>query len=320
MFNAPNNVGNQNPNPDEYGKLVQLVERRDLDMATDVNREIASQVSRLSPLDKGKFQFIRVLSIARTLPTQKAETERYLMEDVISGLHGSGTPFVYLILGSKSWINVYLGIPAKQPYSITDNLDVLISSLYSTFPNIEIKTLDDNEVEKNIHQFFRTCCHCGIMTGIPTPKIGIEEYGTYQIERLLRGLYSQEFGYMVICDPIVDQEIIRAFENVSSEIREKSIFVKESRQYTQTTRLTLSGESLNKEVQYYIELLETIFDKLKLAKAQGMWRTTTYFFSPNPATLGRMKNLLKGVFGGDKSVPETIRTLVLTGNYQKNTA
>jgi hypothetical protein len=314
------NIRNPGTNPDEYGKLVQLVERRDLDMATDVEREIASQVSRLSTLDKGKFQFIRILSIARTLPTQKAEAERYLMEDVISGLHGSMTPFVYLILGSKSYINVYLGIPAKQPssqYSLTDNLDVLISSLCSTFPNIEIKTLDDDEVEKNIHQFFRTSCHCGIMTGIPTPKIGIEEYGTYQIERLLRGLYQQEFGYMVICDPIVDHEIIRAFEDVSSEIKDKSIFVKESRQYTQTTRLTLSGESLNKEVQYYIELLETIFDKLKLAKAQGMWRTTTYFFSPNPATLGRMKNLLKGVFGGDKSVPETIRTLILTGNYSK---
>ncbi len=258
------NIRNSGTNPDEYGKLIQLVERRDLDLITNISQEIPLP----STMDSGKFQFIRILSIARTLPAQKAqktEAERDLMEDVISGLHGSMTPFVYLILGSKSWINVYFGIPARQPssqYPATDNLDVLISSLYSTFPNIEIKTLDDDEVEKNIYHLFRTGCHCGIMTGIPTPKIGMEEYGTYQIERLLRGLYQQEFGYMVICNPIADQEIIRAFEDVSSEIRDKSIFVKESRQYTQTTRLTLSGESLNKEVQYYIELLEIIFDKL----------------------------------------------------------
>lgn len=320
MVRPPNNTRSQIPDPDEFGKLIQLVERRDLDLATDVDSEISSEISHLSTRDRGKFQFIRILSIARTLPTQKADVERYLMEDVISGLHGSKVPFIYLILGSKSWINVFLGVPTRQAsshYPTLDNLDILITSLCSTFPNIEIKTLDDDEVETNIHQFFRTCRHCGIMTGIPTPKIGVEENGIEQIERLLRGLYRQEFGYMVVCDPTDDQEVVKAFEDVSSEIRDKSAFVKESRQYTQTTRLTLSGESINKEVQYYIELLEIIFDKLKLAKAQGMWRTTAYFFSPSPVTLGRMSNLLKTVFSGDKSVPETIRTLVLTGNYSQ---
>ncbi len=76
---------------------------------------------------------------------------------MLSGLHGLKVPFIYLIIGSRLAINIYLGIlnkPVPKP-SPTFFLDVLVSSLESTFPDIEVAPLSFDEVDKNIIQFFQ---------------------------------------------------------------------------------------------------------------------------------------------------------------------
>jgi len=203
---------------------------------------------------------------------------------------------------------------SASKFSPSFHLDVLSGSLQSTFPDIELEPLAKADVDRKIIQFFQNCKSYGVMTGIPTAKLGVEEQGIEQIERLLRGLSRQEYGYMVIADPVFDVEVIDAFDDIADTIKEYSPFVKESRQYTQTSRLNVSGESINRSVQYYIELLEILLEKLRLSKAQGMWRTMSYFFSPHLETVGKMGSLLKTVFGGEKSVPEAIRTIVLSGS------
>ncbi len=264
----------------------------------------------------GQFDFIRIKAISRSVPEKKADVERYMMEDVLSGLHGLKVPFVYLIIGTRLSINIYLGVlnkPVPKP-SPSFFLDVLMSSLQGTFPDIEVAAISSDELNKNIIQFFQNCHYFGIMTGIPTAKIGVEEKGIEQIERLIRGLYRQEFGYMVIADPVQDSDVVNAFDDVAEIIKHKSGLITESRQYTQTSRMSLTGETINKSMQYYVELLDLELEKLKLAKSQGMWRTMCYFFSPTPANTGKMSNLLKTVFSGDKSTPEALRTLVVNGS------
>jgi len=296
---------------EDISSAIQVLERKDLDL-------LPIDVSNYGPGSApawggGQFDFLRIKAISRSLPEKKADVERYMMEDVLSGLHGLKVPFIYLIIGSRLAINIYLGIlnkPVPKP-SPSFFLDVLVSSLESTFPDIEVAPLSFDEVDKNIIQFFQNCRFFGIMTGIPTAKIGVEEQGVEQIERLIRGVYRQEFGYMVIADPVQDSDVIYAFDDIANIIRDKSSLIKEARQYTQTSRVTLSGETLNKSVEYYVELLEILLEKLKLAKAQGMWRTMCYFFSPSPVTTPKMSNLLKTVFSGDKSKPEALRTLVI---------
>lgn len=306
---------NHNTPDDNVNTAIQVLERRDLDLlpVTDLSGYV--KTSTAPAWGGGQFDFLRVKAISRSIPDNKSDVERYMMEDVLSGLHGLTTPFIYLIIGSKLNVHVYLGIlnkPVSKP-SPSYFLDVLSSSLQGTFPDIELEPLSTNDVDKNIIQFFRSCRHFGVMTGIPTAKYGIEEHGVEQIERLIRGLYRQEFGYMVIADPVQEIETIDAFDDIAEIIRDKSSLIKEERQYTQTSRITMSGETLNRSVQYYTELLEMLLEKLKLAKAQGMWRTMSYFFSPHPETVGMMSSLLKTVFSGDKSAPEAIRTIILEG-------
>jgi len=297
-----------NKNSEDVEKSIQIIERRDLDLISEIEPQIYKERDRA----EATFQFIRIHGISRSLPSKKSEVERYLMEDIISGLYGSKDPFIYLIIGSKSDIKVYLGI---LNINANQKIESLITSLYSTFPNIEISTLNGHYLEGQFFQFFRACKHFGIMTGIPTPKIGVEEYGIEQIERLLRGLYRQEFGYMVISDPIDDKEVINAFYDISAEIRSYSKLSKIASQFTKTTREILSTEEINKQVQNYLELLEVLLNKIKIGKSTGVWRTATYYFSPDSSTADRMKTLLKVVFSGEKSTPEAIRTFSLNGKY-----
>jgi hypothetical protein len=300
---------------DDITSSVQILERRDLDFLTDIDLSGFAKSASAPAWGGNQFEFLRVKAISRSLADKKADVERYLMEDVLSGLNGLKAPFIYLIIGSKLKVTIYLGILNKSmsKSSLPIHLDMLSSSLQSTFPDIELELLTKDDVDRNILQFFYNCKHYGIMTGVPTAKFGVEEHGIEQIERLLRGLYRQEFGYMVIADPVHDIDVIDAFDDIANVIREKSPLIKESKQYTQTSRVTMSGESLNRSMQYYVELLETLLEKLRLAKAQGMWRTMAYFFSPSPATSAKMGNLLKTVFSGEESVPEAIRTIALNG-------
>lgn len=301
---------------DDINGAVQVLERRDLDRLTAF--DLSSSLKPVSgpAWGGGQFEFIRIKAISRSLPDNKAQVERYLVEDVLSGLYGLQSPLVYLIIGSRLRVDVYLGILNKSASKVSSSfyLDDLSSSLQSTFPDIELEPLAKADVDGKIIQFFRKCTSYGVMTGIPTAKLGVEQQGVEQIERLLRGLYRQEYGYMVIADPVLDAEVIDAFDDIADTIKEISPLAKESRQYTQSSRLNVGGESINRSVQYYIELLEILLEKLRLSKAQGMWRTMSYFFSPHPEAVGKMSSLLKTVFGGEKSIPEAIRTIVLNGS------
>lgn len=299
----------------EINSAIQVLERRDLDLVPVIDLSSYAARRTAAPWSGAKFEFLRVKGIARSIAENKADVERFMMEDVLAGLHGLGNPLIYLVIGSRLDVRIYLGILNKSVPKPTPSffLDVLASSLQSTFPDIDLEYLAGDAVDVQITEFFKKCRHFGVMTGIPTAKLGVEEQGIEQIERLIRGLYRQEFGYMVIADPVGDEEVVEAFDDITQIIKEKSSLVKETRQYTQTSRLTMNGETLNRSVQYFIELLEVLLEKLKVSKAQGMWRTMSYFFSPDPATAGRMGSLLKTVFSGDKSVPEAIRTVILNG-------
>lgn len=301
---------------DNVNDAIRVLERRDLDLVRHLDISAYCGSGTDPAWGGNRFEFARIKAIAKLLPEKKVDVERFLMEDVVSGLRGLNAPFLYLILGSRLTVNVYLGILNKSvasPFSY-NHLDVLTASLKSTFPDIEIEPLTRADVQSRIISFFSSCRHYGVMTGIPTAKLGTEEYGVEQIERLIRGVYQEDFGYMVVADPIQDNDVVESFDDVADMIRHQSTLIKEAAQYTKTSRLSLSGETLNRSVQYYVELLEILLEKLALGKSQGMWRTMSYFFSPNPSTTGKMSSLLKTVFGGDKSKPEAIRTVMLTGS------
>lgn len=73
---------------DSINNAVQVLERRDLDLShiIDVSRYPISE--SFLPWGGDQFKFVRIKAIARSLPEKKSDVERYMMEDVLSGLYG----------------------------------------------------------------------------------------------------------------------------------------------------------------------------------------------------------------------------------------
>jgi hypothetical protein len=259
-------------------------------------------------------QLIKILGISQALSQEKKlAAERYLMEDVLSGLYSQSISLLYFIRGQSHSIDIYTGvqinaagIPNPEPLLIQQTKS-LITSLEGTYPNIGI-SIDKNHAERqDLELFLQKAQHHGILTGIPTPKVGSEGVGIEQIERLIRALFGEEWGYLVIADPVPSRAIHEIFQMTMGEIREKSEQVKSTvssgTPYGQETK-----EVVNRAAQHYVELLEHVVERYTAGKAQGMWNVAVYYCSPSSATFEKMGALLTSIFSGETSQPDTIRT------------
>ena len=133
-----------NKAPDEdINSAVQVLERRDLEFTTEIDLSSYTKSGTSTAWGGAQFEFLRVKAISRSLADKKADVERYMMEDVLSGLNGLKAPFAYLIIGSRTKVNIYLGIlnRSTSKSALPLHLDMLSSSLQSTFPDIELESL-----------------------------------------------------------------------------------------------------------------------------------------------------------------------------------
>lgn len=289
-------------NEEYVEKVIKVLERQDL--------EVLHQPINILDRDIGEanyFQLLKIKGIARFKTKEKSQAGRYLTEDVITGLYGQKSSFAYLILGEKRKVNIYLCV-IGAPTNLSSMSDTLQSSLRSAFPNIDLQVMEELAKSQVVDKIGNSK-YFGMMTGFPTAKIGSEEFGVEQIERLLRGLYGEEYGYMVIAKPIPENAINDSFSKLAKEIKDKSSKIKK----TSAPRGTILGEEiLNRDWKYYIDILEGLLERFQVGKSQGVWKVATYFFSENSDSFNKMKMLLKSIFTGEKSFPQTIRTLELS--------
>lgn len=279
-------------NPVEIQELIKNLERRRLDTARPPVVPIWGQLDAT--------HFVRVDGLAAFWQQDEdCHFEQY-MEDLVTGLHGQRLNFAYLILGARDRLSVFIGSQGPQAGVILD------TALRGTFPTIQ---LADTSVDKLGSQLRGTALfsHLGQLTGVPTLKAGPEqerEGSVQQIERVLRGLYGEEWGYLVLARPVEEADVIGMAEQGFTYINRVSAVVKKSVQVGPGT----TREEINREAQYCVELLEKNLERLNRGKAQGMWRVEGYFFAASEATLDKTKALLKSVFAGEDSVPEPLRT------------
>ena len=152
MAQHPNNSPNS-----EINNAIQVLERRDLDNLPILDLSSNARAGGGVPWGGAKFDFLRVKAVARNIADNKADVERFMMEDVLAGLYGLKAPFIYLIIGTRLEIKIFLGIlnkPVSKP-SPSFFLDVLAASLQSTFPDIEVEYLTNDKVDSQIIQFFK---------------------------------------------------------------------------------------------------------------------------------------------------------------------
>jgi len=278
-------------------EIIERLERRKLDRAQPPVFPIWGQLDATC--------FLQVCGLAAFWEEKQGCRFEQYMEDLVTGFHGQGLPFAYLILGRRDQVQVYVGLQGPQAEIL------LATALRGTFPAIELAEKPTEKLGSALRQtaLFN---HLGRLTGIPTLKTRGEndrEGSVQQIERLLRGLYGEEWGYLVLARPTEDALVSQMAYQGFEQIRQVSALVKKSVQIAPGT----TSEQTDRQAQYCVELLEKNLERLNRGKAQGTWQVEVYFFAASEAMLDKAKALLKSIFAGKDSMPDPLRTFKCTG-------
>lgn len=306
----------------DISQTLHDLERRHLDVTTPPAAPVWGQLESVP--------FVRVLGLARFWEGRDAVAFEQCVKDLVAGVCGQALPLLFLVLGERRGVQVYLGLEGPGAEA------TLRTSLTAAFPGI---LLEEQSILKlgsvlNAQGHF---AHLGRITGIPSHKTShptaqppdqstnlpiyrSTNLPAHQIERLLRGLYGQTWGYFVRAAPVDPAEVTRQGQQLFEQLSAVSGHVdwQHSRQ-AQTlqtvgpNRQQSESESLNRTVTDYrakrcLELLERQLQRLEMGKAQGMWQADVHFFAAEPATLGQMRALLGAVFSGPDSTPDPVRT------------
>lgn len=299
--------------PDEVLPLIQQLERRSLDNATPAGPPVWGPAIE-------KPAFWRVQALARFWNEQKEGSQEgpvdypQHMGDLLTGLHGQARVFSYLVLGTEQEVGVYLSLHGSQ-----DESTLLRRTLGSIFPGVEIspQAAAGLGVAHNQLNLFE---QMGVLTGIPTLKLlARPEEGrgsSQQIERLLRGMGGQRWGYLVQAAAIPQATSLSLAYSGHSQLTRMSALVNQQVSYqganaqlVQHTMQTasISHDQTNYEAKYGVELLERNLERLQIGKNEGMWQVSVYFFAPTPAQRDQVGAILRAVFSGGDSVPDPVR-------------
>ena len=264
---------------------------------------------KLPHLQKGEFsipsniKLVKINGISELWNTNndKINSLRYLMSDVLAGLFGQKIPLVYVIVGEQDKLSVFLGtFQANNDNTRIDNnsndrLSLLVSSLQSAYSGIDISKQNEDE-QQSLFALINTMNHSGILIGNPTTKIGTENLGVEQIERINRGLYGNKWAYIVVSNPFSNDETKKLHSSILNEL---STVDNQERSRNRQSPISIR----------YKELLTLFLKKVQLGKNEGLWHTSVYMLSDSDAGLNREKSIVKAVFGGESSQPVSIRTL-----------
>jgi hypothetical protein len=280
--------------------------------------------------------FVRVLGQSSFWKRDQGALYHQRMDDLITSAHGQGLNFYFLLIGQGSRIGLYVALHSDQmpPNRSESILRTILTSLY---PGIHLKDTAEVSLGRYLEQS-GFLASLGVMSGVPTRKSGESrptkarrertpgslagtavEGAAPQIERLLRGLRGANWGYLVRAEPIGVPSVIteaaacfaditaiasqskRQLQQVSQTMRQ----IDPATQYGETQ--SISGEMVDREAEYAVELLECQLERLDQAKAVGMWQTDVIFFAAEQGALQRTGALLRGVFAGSDSRPDPVR-------------
>lgn len=252
-------------------------------------------------------QFVRVQTLTRFWEADESARFEQYIEDLVTAFYGQQLAWAFLIVGAANEVSVYVGAQGMglDP-SAVDTL--LQTSLRGSFPGIELAHPPESRLGSQLNSK-RMFDHLGRLSGIPTLKAAPvaerkEEGQVQQIERLLRALRGEEWGYFVFARPVEENHILQMRQQGLEAIKAYGALVKRSVQLAPGVQ----GEQTDRQAQYCVELLEKNLARLDRGKAQGMWQTEVHFFAPRALTLAKMRVLLRAIYAGSDSVPDPVRT------------
>lgn len=215
-----------------------------------------------------------------------------VMKSVLCGIaqtSGTENSFVYMIVGTGSGIDIYVGSDRPE----------LNMSFMSVFPVIDITRSTDEFLcglpdDKG-----------GIFNGIPS--CGAEKLSGDRIDEICRGMQGKRFCYAVYARAVPSQKIHRALKRVHEEMAEVYKLI------NQSSTVGALGNQVVQSQDYscknYFDSLDSIEKQLASGTVCGMWQVAGYFgtdFNGNPEQL---KSIIKSSFYGNDPAQQPFRVI-----------
>jgi hypothetical protein len=131
------------------------------------------------------------------------------------------------------------------------------------------------------------------------------------MENLCRGMLGSRFTYLIVASGIGSLTVSLAHDRILGELEQTYQFINRS----------LSGGSMgNVSVQQKDYISEDYLNGLTLLESEiddglscGMWHINAYYAADTQQDARRLAGLIKSVFSGDSSKPDTVRTMEYIG-------
>jgi DNA helicase HerA-like ATPase len=257
---------------------------------------------------------------------------QYMSDLVIAAHNQPQADLTLLILGTPHKTTVYLSLGSEQATR---------TILEGIFPGIQMERFSAKEINDMLPAHFR---HKGIITGIPSNKsfgTGTEiQRAAYaqqagnapfnldqiQLERVVRGMHSATWAYVVQAHPRPRLKVIEArmriidlLTQVYQKLRAQWTTMKQDNEQLTSSESggssqTYSGDMLNYRSQYLIRLLEHDLERHDQAMAAGQWTVKAYFGASELHDAQRLGSLLLGILAGTDSRPEPLRATICHPN------
>jgi len=138
------------------------------------------------------------------------------LENVISAIRLEGMNFVYMLLGDKNGVSFYFGIVRDKNYSQALELDVddigeriLKPSIEGNFRGSKVSLATN---KKKILHKISTMKRFAKVMGVPSVN---EDNESFQgVDRVVDVMMGDEFGLMVLADPLLQNELIQVEESL----------------------------------------------------------------------------------------------------------
>jgi hypothetical protein len=206
---------------------------------------------------------------------------------LLTSLYGAKVPLAFLVHHKKGNVKICLGTwkaaSAKSP-SINRYDSILRASVNSLYPAVE---MDATEISLPAYEL------SGLALGIPTPTYPLTHEDPMAIDRLIRAISDGDWTVMVLADPVGEKSISKLRQNIIEEMREVH-------NATQTKMAPLPL------LEHYNSLLKISLEELTSSVTIGAWRTAVYLMG-DENSYARLTSIWRGLFAGDKSIPESIR-------------
>lgn len=230
----------------------------------------------------------------------------YLMEDAMTGLNSQKANLAFVILGSKTGVNYYMGmsLPGLGDAGNGDaeaaniSYTTIKSILHSVYNGVDIyKDAFTADQLKGMVSPLTT--HTGIITGIPSLKsTGGDTMESEQIERLANGLMGHDFGMMVLAVPIPSNFISREEFSVLDQIQRAQ---------------ENEDPEKKRRIKYYLEMQDAYLKHIQLGTAIGSWQVGVYFFATDRSVFVRLQSLIRATYVDESSRPTPLRTHEVRG-------